>query len=100
MSNKNKFWKDKFYWLGKELIQVYSSHSSFFSKKRLESSVAFVIGQWGMIFWLIENHTKASISDISIWAGIQFAISGYILTEIQKEKKLKNKENTDLSHQE
>lgn len=88
MANKIKFWKDKLYWLGKELLGIYTSKSSFFSKKRLESSIAFIIGQWGMVYWLIENHSKATSSDIAIWAGIEFAISGYILTEIQKEKKL------------
>jgi len=87
MESKIKFWKDRMYWLGKELLGIYTSKSSFFSKKRLESSIAFIIGQWGMIYWLIENHSEATSSDIALWAGIEFAISGYILTEIQKEKK-------------
>jgi len=87
MESKIKFWKDRMYWLGKELLSVYTSKSSFFSKKRLESSIAFIIGQWGMIYWLIENHSEATSSDIALWAGIEFAISGYILAEIQKEKK-------------
>ena len=26
-------------------------------------------------------------SDLAIWAGIEFAVSGYMLSQIQKEKK-------------
>ena len=38
-----------------EIIKVYSSKPSFFSKKRMESGVAFVIAQWGMVFYLINQ---------------------------------------------
>jgi hypothetical protein len=40
-----------------------------------------------MIFWMLEKHSELSASDVAIWAGIEFAIAGYIMTEIQKEKK-------------
>jgi len=100
MAGKIKFWKDRIYWIGKELLGIYTSKSSFFSKKRLESSIAFIIGQWGMVYWLIENHSEATSSDIALWAGIEFAISGYILTEIQKEKKLNETNNSEPPTQE
>ena len=29
-----------------------------------------------------------STSDIVLWAGVEFAISGYMLNQIQKEKKV------------
>lgn len=99
MAGKIKFWKDRIYWIGKELLGIYTSKSSFFSKKRLESSIAFIIGQWGMVYWLIENHSEATSSDIALWAGIEFAISGYILTEIQKEKKLNETNNSEPPNQ-
>ena len=73
----------------KELIKLYSNESSYFSKKRVESGIAFLIGQWGMIYFLIININKLTSSDMFIWAGIEFAISGYILNQIQKEKKMK-----------
>jgi len=100
MAGKIKFWKDRIYWIGKELLGIYTSKSSFFSKKRLESSIAFIIGQWGMVYWLIENHSEATSSDIALWAGIEFAISGYILTEIQKEKNLNETNNPEPPTQE
>lgn len=75
-------------WLIKELVNLYSNSSSFFSKKRIESGIAFLVGQWGMVYFLIKNIDKLSTSDITLWAGLEFAIAGYIVSQIQKEKKL------------
>lgn len=74
-------------WLKTEIFNMYSAKPSFFSKKRVESGIAFLIGQWGMVFFLLEKHTIMTASDLAIWAGIEFAISGYMLNQIQKEKK-------------
>jgi hypothetical protein len=74
-------------WFIKEIGEMYSSRKSYFSKKRIESGVAFAVAQWGMIFFLLEKHTEMTSSDLAIWAGIEFAVSGYILNQIQKEKK-------------
>jgi hypothetical protein len=75
-------------WLIKELINLYSNSSSYFSKKRIESGIAFLVGQWGMIYFLTKNIDKLTTSDITLWAGLEFAIAGYIVSQIQKEKKL------------
>ena len=77
-------------WLFKEIMNIYSTKKSFFSKKRLESGMAFLIGQFGMIYFLIQNHATLTTSDLAIWAGIEFAVSGYMLNQIQKEKKKDN----------
>jgi hypothetical protein len=82
-------------WLIKELINVYSNKKSYFSKKRIESGIAFLIGQFGMIYFLMQNHDKMTSSDLAIWAGIEFAVSGYMLNQIQKEKKNEMGESTD-----
>jgi len=74
-------------WLKTEILNMYSSRPAFFSKKRVESGIAFLIGQWGMVFFLLEKHTIMTASDLAIWAGIEFAVSGYMLNQIQKEKK-------------
>ena len=73
-------------WLITELGNMYSGKESYFSKKRIESGIAFVVGQWGMIYFLIENHSKLTASDIALWAGVEFAIGGYMISQIQKEK--------------
>lgn len=73
-----------------EFIKIYSHKPSFFSKKRIESGVAFIVAQWGMVFYLLEKYPDLSMTDIIMWATIEFGVSGYILHQIQKEKKEDN----------
>lgn len=74
-------------WVVKELVNMYSSKPSYFSKKRIESGLAFIVAQWGMIFFLLEKHSDLTMTDLIMWAGVEFAISGYMIHQIQKEKK-------------
>lgn len=73
-------------WGFKEILNIYSSKKSFFSKKRIESGIAFIIAQWGMIFFLLEKYQLISMGEFLLWAGAEFAVSGYIINKIQKEK--------------
>ena len=70
-----------------EIIKIYSEGPSFFSKKRIESGVAFIIAQWGMIFYLLKKYPDLTMTDLVMWATIQFGVSGYMVYQIQKEKK-------------
>jgi len=74
-----------------EIIRVYSEKPSFFSKKRIESGIAFIIAEWGMIFYLLKKYPDLTMTDMVMWATIQFGVSGYIIHQIQKEKKTENK---------
>ena len=74
----------------KELVKLYSNEPSYFSKIRVESGIAFIVGQWGMIYFLVQNIDKLTTSDIALWAGVEFAIAGYIINQIQKEKKVED----------
>ena len=78
---------DKIKWFFTEIIAMYSGGSSYFSKKRIESGLAFIIAQWGMIFFLLEKHSTLSMGEFLLWAGTEFAVSGYIINKIQQEKK-------------
>lgn len=82
-------------WFTTELMKIYSTEDSYFSKKRIESGIAFIIGQFGMIYYLV-THTMDS-QDLGIWAGIEFLIAGYTVRQIQKEKKVKTEEPNDSS---
>lgn len=73
-------------WGIKELIKIYSPKPSYFSKKRIESGVAFLIAQWGMIFFLLQKYETLSMGEFILWAAAEFAVSGYIINKIQKEK--------------
>lgn len=73
-------------WFCREMMNIYSSKDSYFSKKRLESGAAFIIAQWGMIFFLLEKHSTLTMGEFLLWAAAEFAVSGYIINKIQKEK--------------
>lgn len=79
-------------WVIKELTALYSGKDSYFSKKRIESGIAFLIGQWGMVYFLVNNTSTMTASDIVLWSGVEFAIAGYIVNQIQKEKKFENED--------
>jgi len=88
MKNKKYFfgWTN-IKWFITEIGKQYSNSSSYFSKKRVESGVAFSIGQLGMVFFLIKKYETLTMSDVLMWAAVEFAIAGYIVNQIQKEKK-------------
>ncbi len=73
-------------WFIKELALIYSSGRSFFSKKRVESGAAFIIAQWGMIFFLVQKYQTLSMTDFLLWATAEFAVSGYLIHKIEKGK--------------
>jgi hypothetical protein len=90
--------KNKIKWFVTEIMNMYSAHDSHFSKKRVESGVAFLIAQFGMVFFLVkkidtmdvyELSDTMDVYELSIWAGMEFLIAGYTVTQIQKEKKNK-----------
>ena len=77
----------KLYWLVSELMKVYSNGDSYFSKKRIESSIAFIIAESGLIYFLVTHVDKMDTPSIVLWASSNFLISGYTVSQIQKEKK-------------
>lgn len=81
--------KNKIKWFVTEIMNMYSAHDSHFSKKRVESGVAFLIAQFGMVFFLVKKIDTMDVYELSIWAGMEFLIAGYTVTQIQKEKKNK-----------
>ena len=70
-----------------EVIKMYSNEPSFFSKKRVESGIAFFVAQGGMIVYFVHKLPAMEMTDLAMWAGIEFAVAGYIISSIQKEKK-------------
>lgn len=74
-------------WIIKEFIAMYSNKKSYFSKKRIESAMAF-LGGMGLI--LLHAHYKRDTitnSEILADAALLFAIAGYTIKQIQNEKK-------------
>ncbi len=73
-------------WMIREIGKIYSSEKSYFSKKRIESGVAFIISQWGMIYFFLEHQENLTMGEFLLWASTEFAVSGYMISQIQKEK--------------
>jgi len=84
-----RVWKN-IVWFFTELINLWSDKPSYFSKKRVESSVSFVIGQIGMITYFLMHYKEMDISTLLMWTGAEFLIAGYSIRQIQKEKKDNN----------
>ena len=92
-----KTFKTKISWFFTEILNMYVSKPSYFSKKRIESGIAFIIAQWGMIYYFLEHHKEMDMTSMLMWAGVEFAIAGWTTTQIQKEKKIIN--NTDSEYE-
>ena len=56
-------------WFVTEIGKMYSGKSSFFSKKRIESGAAFIIAQWGMIYFLTEKHSSLDMGEFLLWSA-------------------------------
>lgn len=82
-------------WFLREVNKIYSeSEKSFFSKKRIESGVAFILGQWGMVHWLVMNVDKIDVYAVCLWAGLEFTVCGYVLNKIEKLKQPQGTQET------
>ncbi|MCK9475556.1 MAG: hypothetical protein M0R46_06550 [Candidatus Muirbacterium halophilum] len=77
----------KIKWVFSEIVAMYSTKTSYFSKKRVESGIAFTIAQGGMILFFLEKYQTLSMGEVILWATTEFAVSGYILNKIQTQKK-------------
>lgn len=78
-----------------ELLKVGSNKPGFFSQKRIHQGISFGILQWGMVFWLLKRVQDMSMAEFVMWAGVELAICGYTINEIQKEKRTINKKSEE-----
>jgi hypothetical protein len=81
-------------WFFTELMKIYSTQDSYFSKKRVESGIGFVIAEWGMIFFLLSKFETMTMIEFGGWASIQFLVAGYMVNQIQSEKKASDVSNS------
>ena len=91
MGKRYFFGWDNIKWAIREVVSLYSDKRSLFSKKRIESSIAFLIAQGGKIYFLIERVGEMTTSEVISWSAVEFIIAGYTVNQIQKEKKNESK---------
>lgn len=87
MTKKYFFGWENIKWFIREFVKIYSSEPSFFSKKRVESSIAFLSGIGVMLFYIYSHRNVITNSEMLADVTILFMISGYALAKIQEEKK-------------
>lgn len=75
-----------FKWLCKELLAMYSNEPSYFSKKRFESSAAFILAMTIVVTHVYHDRMTITNSEILADATLLFFIAGYTVNQIQKEK--------------
>lgn len=86
--NKKYFWGwSNMKWFMREFMAMYSNKDSYFSKKRFESSIAFIGAMFLVIGHAIYSRATITNSEIIADAALLFAIAGYTVNQIQKEKK-------------
>lgn len=89
-----KVWKN-IIWFFTEMLNLWSDKPSYFSKKRVESSLSFIVAQIGMITYFIYHFHEMDMYTLLMWAGAEFLIAGYSIAQIQREKK--NSPNNEAS---
>ena len=90
MANKDKkyfFGWGNIKWVIKELFAMYSAKDSYFSKKRIESALAFLGGYWIVLYHAWACRETITNSEIIADATLLFVIAGYTVRQIQSEKK-------------
>lgn len=90
MESKTKWYKKlwiSLVWFLTEMMLLWSDKPSFFSKKRVESSIAFLIAQVGMVWYFIAHFKGMDMYSLTMWATVEFVVAGYTLNQIQKEKR-------------
>ena len=75
-----------FKWLIIEFIAMYSNKPSYFSKKRFESSMAFLSALGLILTHAYYSRATITNSEILADAALLFAVAGYTVNQIQKEK--------------
>lgn len=95
MSNKYFFGWSNIKWFITEIINIYSNKESFFSKKRIESGFAFIVGQIGMLTFFFTHFKTLTTTDTIMWAAAEFAIAGYVINQIQQEKSMPEPTSND-----
>ena len=79
--------KQNLKWFGAEIMNLYSSKPSFFSKKRIESGLAFLLAQLFMIIYFFYHYQKMDIGALFTFIGIEFGVAGWNIYQIQREKR-------------
>ena len=100
MKTKWLFGSTNIRWGIKELVKLGSSQPSFFSKKRIESGIAFWVLMSGCVFWLVSKSGTMSTSDFIIWAVVPASVCGYYIGKIEAAKNIISEVKSEVTYTE
>ena len=87
--------RNKIKWVVKELIKTLSSEKSFFSSKRIKTTIAFLSGEVTLLsFFFYHLSTLPTMEAIAI-ATIFFSVAGFVLTKTEQAKSDHIESNND-----
>lgn len=110
--NKNPVWWNKFTnviingffgwenikWFIRNLRATFSNEPSYFSRKRIESFMLFVLAFCTALFYIAHNIEKMDYLEMLAIIGALFVYAGYTMQVIQSEKKrIANEVKTDTN---
>lgn len=78
--------KEKLKWFIREMMNMYSTKESYFSKKRFESSIAFLSGVGLILGHAYKTWSTITTSEILSSATLLFIIAGYTVSKIEASK--------------
>lgn len=70
-----------------ELLKLGSSKKSYFSLKRILVIHSWIIAQWGLIMWLINNWDSVDYVGIIAWSAVNLSSNIVTTHFVQKEKR-------------
>lgn len=74
-------------WFFTELLKMWSNEPSYFSKKRVESSILFITALILECWYLIGNMFNLTSDQFLMHFSAIMVFAGYTVSQIQKEKK-------------
>lgn len=83
-------------WFVREIVKLYSGEPSYFSKKRIESAIAFSFAFWMTVYYLRRNIDGMDIWSFGYILTVWLFIAGYTVSQIQREKKINVGAGSDI----
>jgi len=84
---RNSWISQKIYWVGKEVIKIYSNIPSFFSQKRIQQNILFAGGYFVLIHHYIVTRATISTMETCEIGTLLFGFAGYHLAKVEQSKK-------------
>jgi cytosine/uracil/thiamine/allantoin permease len=84
-------------WLIRELVKMMSDKASFFSQKRTQGWMAFLMFYAGQGVFFVTHVKEMDVYTLTVWSSPLLLVAGYAVKQTQDEKFRKRSNNTNES---